>query len=237
MPFYDFWRNKQVTGIGKLWAAQAASYTLDQITRHVRPLHRVVEIGPGRGPFTRACQERGLTYTAVDANIGLLHELPGADGVCSFVPPLPLRDNVADVAVANHVIEHAPDLPHAEAMLGEMCRIVRPGGCVALTTPDLLWYGQYFWDCDYSHNFATSARRLYQLFLDQGLEIAALSYVHNHLTGLPGHLAGRAAQLAAYRLPGAMPGSPLYSDQIYKARLTFARCVLIIGRRPGEAQP
>jgi hypothetical protein len=120
-------------------------------------------------------------------------------------------------------------------MVGEMCRIVRPGGCVAITSPDLMWVGNYFWDCDYSHNFPTSARRLYQLFLDQGLEIAYLGYVHNHLTGMTGHLAGSLAKIVPYRLSLAQPNSPLYSDQIYKARLTFARAVLIIGRRPLEA--
>jgi SAM-dependent methyltransferase len=234
MPYYDFWRDKNVTGIGKRWAAQAAVYTIQQLERHVRPLGRVVEIGPGRGPFTRACQERGLQYTAVDANAGLLQALTESDGVCSFVPPLPLRNGVADAVVANHVLEHSSGLPQAEAFLGEMRRIARPGGCVALTTPDLLWYGQYFWDCDYSHNFPTSARRLHQLFLDQRLEVAYIGYIHNHLTGLPGYLAGRAARLVPYRLPGAMPGAPGYSDQIYKARLTFARCVLVIGRRPAE---
>jgi SAM-dependent methyltransferase len=233
MPFYDFWREKRVTPIGRRWSRQAADYTLAVIRQHVAPLRRVVELGPGRGPFATACGEAGLTYAGVDANAGLLQQLPDG-GVCSFAPPLPLRDGVADVAVANHVIEHAPGLPEAEAMLAELRRVVRPGGCVALTTPDLLWYGGYFWDCDYSHNFATSARRLAQLFADQRLEVAHLGYVHNHMTGLRGHLAGRAAQLVPYRLPGAMPNSPFYSDQIYKARLTFARCVLIIGRRPAE---
>lgn len=234
MPYYDFWRRKRVTAIGQRWSRQAAEYTLGRIERHVRHLRHVIEVGPGRGPFTRACQERGLAYTAVDANAGLLHQLESADGVCSFVPPLPLRDGVADVAVANHVLEHAPGIAGAEAMLREMRRVVRPGGCVALTTPDLLWYRNYFWDCDYSHNFPTSARRLAQLFADQRLEVAYLGYVHNHLTGLPGYLAGKAAWAVPYRLPGATPDSPLYSDQIYKARLTFARCVLIIGRRPED---
>lgn len=236
MPYYDFWREKGITRIGQHWSLKAAAYTLDAIRQVLPTPGQVIEIGPGRGPFASVCHQHGLRYTAVDANPGLLQRLPASDGVCSFVPPIPLRDGVADVVVANHVLEHASGLPQAEAMLREMRRIVRPGGCIALTTPDLLWYGNYFWDCDYSHNFPTSARRLQQLFIDQQLEVQVLRYVHNHLSGWQGTLIGRAVQLVPYRLPGALPNSPHYSDQIYKARLTFARCVLIIGRRPAREQ-
>lgn len=235
MPFYDFWKQKRVTPIGRHWSLQAARYTLRRLEAVSTSLRRIVEVGPGRGPFTAVCRAAGIGYTAVDANPGLLTALDPTPGVCAFVPPLPMHDAVCDAVVASHVLEHAPGLPQAEAMLGEMRRIVRPGGCVAITSPDLLWYRNYFWDCDYSHNFPTSARRLYQLFLDQGFEIAYLGYVHNHLTGVVGHLVGRAAEMAPYRLLSAQPNSPLYSDQIYKARLTFARAVLIIGRRPQEA--
>jgi SAM-dependent methyltransferase len=235
MPFYDFWRTKPITALGWRWSRQAADYTLQRVAQVVAPLERVVEIGPGRGAFRIACQQRGLAYTAVDANLGLLQDLEAAARVCSFVPPLPLRDGICDAVVANHVLEHAAGLPQAQALLADMVRIVRPGGCVAITSPDLLWVGNYFWDCDYSHNFPTSARRLYQLFLDQGLAIAHLEYTHNHLTGWKGQLVGRAARLVPYRLFGAQPTSRLYSDQIYKARLTFARAVLIIGRRPQAA--
>jgi len=235
MPFYDFWKNKGVTPIGQRWSRQAAEFTLGHVQRHVNPLRHVVEIGPGRGPFTNACHRAGIGYTAVDANPGLLHALDATDGICSFVPPLPIRNVVCDAAVANHVLEHVNGLPQAQAMIAEMRRIVRPGGCVAITSPDLMWVRNYFWDCDYSHNFPTSARRLYQLFLDQGLEVVYLGYVHNHLTGLVGHIAGSLAVSVPYSLPFAQPNSSLYSDQIYKARLTFSRAVLIIGRCPLEA--
>ena len=231
MPFYDFWRTKRITALGRRWSKQAADYTLDRVSQVVAPLARVVEIGPGRGAFTLACRERGLTYTAIDANVALLQQLEPNDRVCSFVPPLPVRDAICDAVVANHVLEHAAGLPQAQALLADMARIVRPGGCVAITSPDLLWVGTYFWDCDYSHNFPTSARRLYQMFLDQGLEIAHLEYVHNHLAGWKGHVIGQSVRLIPYRIFNAQPTSAMYVDPIYKLRLTFSRSVLIIGRR------
>ncbi|MFQ3633675.1 class I SAM-dependent methyltransferase [Roseiflexus sp.] len=231
MPFYDFWREKQVTALGRRWSRQAAEYTLRVISRHVDPLTRVVEIGPGRGMLAAACRARRLHYIGIDANNGLLTALDPGSAICAFAPPLPLQNAMCDAVVANHVLEHAADLPQAQALVTEMRRIVRPGGVVTITSPDALWEGIEFWDCDYSHNFVTTARRLHQMFHDQNLKIVYLSYVHNHLEGLAGMLAGQIARLAPYRIPGAPPTSPFYVDQIYKLRMTFARSVLIVGRR------
>jgi SAM-dependent methyltransferase len=234
MPFYDFWRNKQVTPYGKYLGHKAAEHVFGRLRSALPELRHLVEIGPGRGAFAAVCRSQGLEYTAVDVNAGLLQSMDG-DRVCSFVPPLPLQDAVADAVVASHVIEHAAGLPQAQAMLAEMSRIVRPGGCVVIVSPDLLWMRNYFWDCDYSHSFPVSSRRAHQMFLDAGLEVAHLEYVHNHLTGWRGAVAGRGVELIPYRLPGAQPTSSLYVDRIYKLRMTFGRSVLIIGRRPEAA--
>jgi ubiquinone/menaquinone biosynthesis C-methylase UbiE len=231
MPFYDFWRNKSVTALGRSWTRQAARYTLGRIRANVTPLKHIVEIGPGRGVFMQACKAACLRYTALDANLGFLQGLDHAATVHAVAPQLPLGEGVADAVVATHVIEHLPDMPRATSFLAEMARITRPGGLVVVTAPDLLWYGGYFYDCDYSHNFPTSARRLHQMFLDQRLEVVCLEYVFNHLTGWPGVLAGLGARMIPYAAPGALPTSALYNDRIYKSRLTFARGVFIIGRR------
>lgn len=234
MPFYDFWREKRVTPLGRRWGRLSAEFTLERVERAAGTLRSVVEIGPGRGALARACQARGVSYTAVDVNAGLLRSMKQTDGVCAFVPPLPLRDALADAVIANHVLEHAAGLPQATAMVAEMRRIARPGGVVAITSPDLVWVGPDFWDCDYSHNFPTSARRLQQLFLDQGLTIRSLGYVHNHLTGLAGTLAGWGTRALPYRLADATPHSRGYIEPLYKLRMTFARSVVIVGQRPPE---
>lgn len=231
MPFFDFWRNKSVTALGRGWVRKAARFTFEQVKTHVRPLEHVVEIGPGRGAFMQACQAAGVRYTAIDANLGFLQNLERGSTVHAFVPPLPLGSAVADAVVATHVIEHVAGMPQAVAFLEEMIRIVRPGGIIVVTAPDILWYKGYFYDCDYSHNFPTSARRLHQMFVDQHLEIVCLDYVFNHLTGWPGAMLGYGTRLVPYGAPGALPNSRLYNDRIYKSRLSFARGVFIIGRR------
>lgn len=231
MPTYDFWRTKSVTSLGYTWMQQAARFTFTRLQQHALHARTIVEIGPGRGIFMKTCLDHGLAYTAVDINPGLLQALDGQPAICANAPTLGLSDQICDVVVASHVFEHMADIHQARAFLNELIRILRPNGIIILTTPDLLWYESYFWDCDYTHNFPTSARRLQQMFLDHNLGICSLEYVHNHLTGLAGFCLGHVMRKVPYRMPLSMPGQKGYSDQIYKARLTFARCVCIIGQR------
>lgn len=231
MPYYDFWRKKKITSLGRRWGRQAAEYTLRVASRYVPQIDRVVEIGPGRGALADVCLSQGMVYIGVDANIGLLTEIKPGSAVCSFVPPIPLGDAVCDAVIANHVLEHMAGLHQAQMLIAEMRRIVRPGGVVVITSPDVLWEGMEFWDCDYSHNFVTTARRMHQLFCDQGLDVAYLGYVHNHLEGVQGALIGKIVRFVPYRAFASTPASPLYVERLYKLRMTFARSVVIIGRR------
>lgn len=231
MPYYDFWGKKNVTSLGRRWSRKAAEYTLRRAAQYVTPLDRIVEIGPGRGFLAHACLSREIHHIGVDANMRLLANLEPGHTVCSFVPPIPLDDAICDAVIANYVLEHMVGLTQAQMLINEMRRIVRPGGVVIITSPDVLWEGIEFWDCDYSHNFVTTARRLYQLFCDQDLEVAYIGYVHNHLDGAIGALIGKIVGMTPYRIPVSTPASLLYFEQLYKLRMTFARSVVIIGRR------
>jgi len=52
---------------------------------------------------------------------------------------LPFPDNSFDSVICSEVIEHVPDKPE---ILGEMSRVLRPGGTLILGTPD---YGRWLW--------------------------------------------------------------------------------------------
>jgi SAM-dependent methyltransferase len=214
---------------------QSADHILTVLSQAVSPLHNIVEIGPGWGALARSCRDRGLDYTAIDANMRILHGLGRVKSICSFVPPIPLRDGVCDVVIASHVLEHSNGLTEAQQFIAEMARIVRTGGCITIVSPDVLWAGQYFWDCDYSHNFPTSSRRLYHMLLDQGLEVVNLEYFHNHLGGSVGYVVGVIVKLLPYRLLSAQPTSRAYSEKIYRLRMAFSRSVHITGRRRGKS--
>ncbi|MHA1863808.1 MAG: class I SAM-dependent methyltransferase [Candidatus Thorarchaeota archaeon] len=72
--------------------------------------------------------------------------------------PLPIESNTAEIVYSSHTIEHVSD-EAVQNMLVESHRILKPGGCIRLTTPDLfLDYTAYmkkdlefwFWRDNYS---------------------------------------------------------------------------------------
>jgi SAM-dependent methyltransferase len=54
-----------------------------------------------------------------------------------MVARLPYADDSADVALAGEIIEHVID---TEGFLREIARVLRPGGAVVLSTPNILWW-------------------------------------------------------------------------------------------------
>ena len=53
---------------------------------------------------------------------------------------LPFRDEVADVVVAGEVLEHVPD---PTELVGEACRVLKPGGTLVLDTIAATWWGRF----------------------------------------------------------------------------------------------
>jgi SAM-dependent methyltransferase len=231
MPFYDYYDDLAATGIGRAWALGQARLALAQI-RAAHPSGRaVLEIGPGHGSFAAVCAEAGYQYTALDINLRLLRTIQarGHDGVRALAPLLPVADGSYAIAFASHVIEHSPTYRDAAAFLSELRRTVAPGGVVALVAPDYMALREDFWNCDYSHGFVTTRRRLRQIMRDCGLEPAGERYVWGPLRGIGGQVAGLTiGSRLAGRIARGLPGR--IGERLYKARLTFARAVLIIGR-------
>lgn len=233
MPFYDYYDDLQATGVGRAWAQAQARMVLARLRAAAPQARTVVEVGPGHGAFAAACAEAGLSYTAVDINLRLLRGLQGRGhaGLRAMAPGLPLAAGAYDLAFASHVIEHSPTYRDALSFAAELGRVVAPGGIVALVAPDYLALGDDFWNCDYSHSFPTTRRRLRQLVRDAGLALAGDEYLWGPLQGAPGVLAGitigsRAAGALARSVPGRL------GERLYKARLTFNRAVLIAARVP-----
>ncbi len=233
MPFYDYYDDLQPTGIGRNWAMTQARNVL----AHLRAAHptagSILEIGPGHGSFALACAQAGLRYTALDVNLRLLQGIHAAGhvGVRARAPRLPITDSRYDIAFASHVVEHSPSFVEALAFSTELARVVAPAGVVALVAPDYLALREDFWNCDYSHGFVTTRRRLGQLLRDAGLQVIGDTYIWGPFQGLRGALAGatlgsRLSGAVARALPGRV------GERLYKARLTFSRAILILGQVP-----
>ncbi|MBI3037323.1 class I SAM-dependent methyltransferase [Candidatus Woesearchaeota archaeon] len=61
--------------------------------------------------------------------------------ICDLNGKIPLKPAMADVVVANHVIEH---LYNVGGFLGELYRILKPGGYIILGTPNLASWHNIF---------------------------------------------------------------------------------------------
>lgn len=80
---------------------------------------RILDLGCGRGKLPGA--------------VGLdLAPHPGVDLVADFSKGLPFGDNSFHQARLRHVAEHAPDLA---ALMGEVHRVLKPGGLAHILTP------------------------------------------------------------------------------------------------------
>ncbi|MDI5982253.1 class I SAM-dependent methyltransferase [Amycolatopsis magusensis] len=98
------------------------------------PGSRVLDVGAGRGAVTRAALGLGCSVTAVDASPKMIARLvedhPEVTGVAMDAAHLDFADGAFDLAAAGFVVQVLDD---PAAVLGEVHRVLRPGGIVALS--------------------------------------------------------------------------------------------------------
>lgn len=86
----------------------------------------VLDVGCGTKPYRLWFGEAG-SYVGLDVEAG-----DGVDIVTSGNEPWPLADSTFDVVLCTQVLEHVSDL---ELVLGEIRRVLRPGGRVIASFP------------------------------------------------------------------------------------------------------
>ncbi len=119
-------------------------YHVKLIREHLGALagKRVLDIGCGKGRFLRVLREQdpAAEYWGLDLSAEMLR----------FVPPeihtrrgsmteLPFEDGFFDAAYATESLEHAVEIGRAVA---EMCRVVKPGGRIAIIDKNAAAWGR-----------------------------------------------------------------------------------------------
>lgn len=95
----------------------------------------ILDVGCGTGRWVRRYRELGFHATGVDATLGMLRVARAQGTVSTLVAaeayrlPFPSSgfDAVSDITVTQHI-----PTPLQTQALGEMVRVVRPGGCLIL---------------------------------------------------------------------------------------------------------
>lgn len=233
MPFYENFSVKKPTSLGKQMADREASNVLKKILSYKQDVASVLELGPGRGPFTQACKLHGLGYTCADISWSSLRALSDVDKrVQTLVPLLPFADQSFDLVFASNLLEHMLDFKNALLLIEEMKRVTRPGGLVCHRVPNAMVWGLHFWNGDYTHSFFTTPRTVSQVYLDAGLKIEAIHSVSGFVIGPAARLVALLGKIIPSWIVdhGADPTSQL-TKSIYSAKTTFLLGFLIVGRR------
>ena len=148
---------------------------LDLALRHCTDVTpRVLEIGPGDGYIAEHAARRGCDYVAIEGSASVAEPLQdrGIAVHLGYVPPLPAGiDGDFGVCVMLHVIEHMPGPGVAAELIDALRQRLRPTGVLAIACPDYGAWGSRFYDCDYTHSYPMTRRRLRQLLQDQGMEV------------------------------------------------------------------
>jgi len=109
----------------------------------------------------------------------------------------PFAENVVDVLAMTSTLEH---LGCPERIAPEIQRVLKPGGIVFITVPNILKYKFHFWD-DITHKRPFNAASLRFLFETHGFETVELS-PYNHNFFIAGNLFPKPVQRFLMRFRG-----------------------------------
>jgi ubiquinone/menaquinone biosynthesis C-methylase UbiE len=103
---------------------------------------RALDVGCGKGRFARIFQERypGAEMWGLDISEEMLRHVPaGIQTRAGSMTALPFEDGWFDAAYATESLEHAVEI---DVAVGEICRVVKPGGRIAIIDKNVEHFGK-----------------------------------------------------------------------------------------------
>lgn len=233
MAFYDHHFQRRGGGFLGRWKDLREDRKLLEFVLCLNPNPKILEIGPGLGHFATHCKSRGIKYEAIEPNLSQAKfiEKLGFKVHAAMVPPVPLPKDYCDVFFASQVIEHMSDHLKAVQLVEEAIRVVRPGGWVVLTAPDISSWREFFWE-DYTHNYPTSPRRILTMFQDLELTENRVQQYCSSFFGPMRYLVLLVGLLLPYRLFNWLTGTSLTQGVIFNLKAATLARFIIAGHVP-----
>ncbi len=195
----------------------------------------ILEVGAGRGTFSRDLRTRGDDLTSVEPSDAarqlLVERLSDLDGVSVVAGSGVPTDRSFDTTVLLNVLEHVDD---DSALLRDIFGSLRPGGTVAIWVPAFpLLYGEF--DRRVGHH-----RRYRRVGLEGLLRQAGFSVVKSQYRNVPGFFGWLVIVRMLGRQPTAGGLSQFFDRYVLPAtrwterrvRFPVGQSVLMIGRKP-----
>lgn len=126
------------SGAGDYTEAQWLSMSTDLAARlQLNRLHTILEVGCGAGALLYAlrmhtgCDVAGIDYSEQLVNAARM-AMPGSCFEFGSADALPFEAASFDAVVAHSVFHYFPDASYARIVIGEMMRVLRPGGRICV---------------------------------------------------------------------------------------------------------
>ena len=116
------------------WAATVRDQLLPWVLRGVEPGDDVLEVGPGPGVTTDHLRSWAPHLTAIEVDPTLAAALRGHSGdtgvevVTGDATVMPFEDGRFSAVVSCTMLHHVPSVAMQDRLLGEVHRVLRPGG-------------------------------------------------------------------------------------------------------------
>jgi SAM-dependent methyltransferase len=150
------------------WYVARADLLETALRPHVEGRGLTLDLGSADGPSAGWLRDAVQRTVALDIDPRGL----GADGVCGSALALPFGDGAFDVVSAFDVIEHcAPE----ETALGEVRRVLRPGGRFLMSVPAYAWAWSDF-DVANGHHRRYTRPRAVAAVEGAGFEVRRATY-------------------------------------------------------------
>ena len=119
-------------------------YHVQLLLEHFGDLNgkRVLDVGCGKGRFARVFREQYPHGSVIGLDLAeaMLRCVPSGIGACAgSMTALPFQSAWFDCAYATESLEHAVDI---DAAVAEICRVVRPGGRIAIIDKNAAQWGR-----------------------------------------------------------------------------------------------